>query len=42
MFMSQKNHLNEPPNLEPTLLVEQHEIQNIEKYQMSTIILSVS
>ena len=40
-LMSQKPHPNGPPKLEPTL-VEQHEIQNIEKYQMSTSILSVS
>ena len=34
-LMSQKPHLNGPPKLEPTL-VEQHEIQNIEKFLIST------
>ena len=40
-LMSQKPHLNGVPELEPPLL-EQHEIQNIEKYYISTSILSVS
>lgn len=40
-LMSQKPHLNGLPKLEPPL-VEQHEIQNNEKYHMSTSILSVS
>ena len=34
--MSQKPHLNGVPELEPPLL-EQHEIQNIEKFHMSTL-----
>ena len=40
-LMSQKPHLNGLPELGPQL-VKQHEIQNIEKYHISTSILSVS